>query len=130
MQKDFDKWNSDKKTIHKQKPNVFYHEREVWWCSLGVNVGNEQDGTGKNFDRPIIVIKGFNREIFLAIALTGKIKKGKHYFYLGKLENRDASAILSQIRLIDIRRLTRKIGMIDEKLFSQLKSALKALLFD
>ena len=130
MEKDFDKWNNEKKKIHEQKSDVFYHEREVWWCSLGVNIGDEQDGTGKNFDRPVVIIKDFNREIFIAVALTGRKKEGRYYFYLGKLEDHDASAILSQIKLVDKKRLIRKICMLDEKLFLKLKSALKALLFD
>lgn len=130
MQKDFDQGNEKKKIIHGQKSSVFYHEREVWWCSLGVNVGSEQDGTGKNFDRPVIIIKGFNKEIFLAVALIGKKKQGKYYFYLGKIEGRDASAVLSQIRLVDTRRLVRKSGTLDQKLFLKLKNALRALIFD
>jgi len=62
--KNFDTWNNHKKLINKQRAAPFYKEREVWWCALGVNVGFEQDGTGKNFDRPVLVLKGFNRETF------------------------------------------------------------------
>jgi|SRR3989344_897926 len=129
MQKDFDAWNGKKKEIHGEKPNVFYHKREVWWCSLGVNVGFEQDGTGKNFDRPVVVIQGFNKNVFLGVALTGKKKIGKYYFYLGEIENRDASVILSQIRLIDSKRLVRKILTLDEKLFTELSNALQKVIF-
>lgn len=129
MQKDFDKWNGKKKQIHKGKKNVFYHEREVWWCSLGVNVGFEQDGTGKNYDRPIVVIKGFNKNIFLGVALTGKKKEGKYYFCLGALEGRDSTAILSQVKLLDVKRLVRKITTLDEKLFRELKDKLKNAIF-
>ena len=128
MKKDFDGWNKEKKQIHQGK-GVFCHEREVWWCSLGVNVGSEQDGTGEHFDRPIVVIRGFNEDIFFGVALTGKKREGKHYFFLGKIEEREASAILSQVRLIDTKRLVRKITMIDETIFNELKDALKELLF-
>lgn len=129
MEKDFDKWNKDKKTIHTDGENKFYHEREIWWCSLGINIGFEQDGTGENFDRPVIIIKGFSREVFLAVALTGKKKKGKHYFYLGKVDGRDASAILSQLRLVDGKRLIRQISTLKEDKFLKLKNALQALIF-
>ena len=44
MEKDFDKWNESKKVIHHNNEDKFYHEREVWWCSLGINIGFEQDG--------------------------------------------------------------------------------------
>ncbi len=130
MQKDFDQWNKKKQEIHEQPGAAFYHEREVWWCALGVNVGDEQDGTGKNFDRPVVVIKGFNRSIFLGVALTGKKREGKYYFYLGKFADRDSSAVLSQIRLIDSKRLIRKMTILDERQFKALKNALQQAIFE
>ncbi len=128
MIKDFDRWNNKKKGLHELSSSPFYHEREVWWCSLGVNVGSEQDGTGQNFDRPVIVIKGFNKNILLAIALTGKKKKGKYYFPLGEIEGREASAVLSQIRLIDSKRLVRKSSTLNKPTFEELKKALSRVL--
>src|ERR1700733_12752547 len=100
MEKDFDRWNSNKKSLHRGKGLKFCYPREVWWCALGVNIGDEQDGTGNNFDRPIVVIKGFNEHVFLGAALTGKKKEGKYYFPLGNIGDREANVILSQIRLI------------------------------
>ena len=41
--KDFNEWNTQKKTIHNSGENKFYHPRDIWWCSLGTNVGFEQD---------------------------------------------------------------------------------------
>ncbi|PJF32835.1 MAG: hypothetical protein CUN57_03820, partial [Phototrophicales bacterium] len=66
MQKDFDNWNVKKKSIHTDDKAPFCHEREVWWCSLGVNVGFEQDGTGKNYDRPVVILRSFNKNVFFA----------------------------------------------------------------
>lgn len=130
MNKNFDKWNTAKKEIHKNGKAPFYNEREVWWCALGANVGFEQDGTGKNFDRPIVVIRGFSKNIFLGLALTGKKIEGKYYFYLGKVEGRDSSAILSQFKLIDSKRLIRKIETLKDDKFKELKEALKRVIFD
>jgi len=130
MQKDFDKWNEKKKFINKQELAKFCHSREIWWCSIGTNIGFEQDGTGKNFDRPILVIRGFNENLFFGVALIGKKKEGKFYFYIGKVEDRDATAVLSQARLIDTKRLVRKITTLDEDSFEQLKTALKKVLID
>ena len=130
MQKEFDKWNDRKKEIHNEPVAPYYNEREIWWCSLGINVGFEQDGTSKNFDRPILIIKGFNKNTFLGVALTGKKKEGKYYVYLGKVEDRDATAVLSQIRLIDSKRLIRKIETLDEKVFKKVKDLMRTLIFD
>lgn len=129
MKKDFDQWNRKKKLLHKQGEEPFYHEREIWWCALGVNVGFEQDGTGSNFDRPILIVRGFNRQTCFCVALTGKKKEGKYYFYLGEIDGRDASAILSQVRLVDTKRLVKKIGMLDEQSFVLLKVKMGVVLF-
>ena len=43
-QKDFDNWNIEKQEIN-QKTNdkdFWFETREIWWCSLGINVeGNK-----------------------------------------------------------------------------------------
>lgn len=129
MAKDFDGWNSKKKQINKDAAAPFYHKREIWWCSLGVNVGFEQDGTGKNYDRPILVIQGFNPHIFFGVALTGKRKRGKYYVPIGEVEGREASVILSQARLIDTKRLIRKACTLDGDVFASVCDELKRTLF-
>ena len=50
MEKNFDRWNAKKKAIHDSACTALFHEREVWWCVLGTNVGFEQDG-GKGTSR-------------------------------------------------------------------------------
>jgi mRNA interferase MazF len=129
MQKDFDKWNLEKKRINTKTAAPFYKEREIWWCSLGVNVGFEQDGTGRNYDRPVLVIRGFNKETFFGVALTGRRKTGKYHLPLGMIDGREASAVLSQVRLIDTKRLIRKMAMLDDGVFEQLREVLRETLF-
>ena len=41
MLKNFDEWNGQKKKVHNRDEQIIFHEREIWWCSLGVNVGVE-----------------------------------------------------------------------------------------
>ena len=95
---------------------------------MGVNIGFEQDGTGKNFDRPVLVIKGFNKNTFFAVALTGKKREGKFYYYLGKIDGRDSSAILSQVRVIDSKRLISKVGVVNQTTFDKVRVALQKVL--
>ncbi len=61
MQKKFDDWNKAKKTINDIGEYKLYHTREVWWCSLGVNVGFEQDGSKDEHRRPVLVLKGLSK---------------------------------------------------------------------
>jgi mRNA interferase MazF len=121
VKKDFDQWNSNKKIIHLKNESKLYHEREVWWCSLGVNVGFEEDGKGKEFSRPILIIKGFSKDVFLCIPLTTKIKEGKYYQDIYLQDQIKRKVILSQLRIIDTRRLHEKICRIDNLQFKSIK---------
>lgn len=129
MAKDFDGWSVDKKRLDATAGRPFYHAREIWWCSVGVNVGNELDGTGREHDRPVIVLRPFNAETFFGICLVGHAKTGRYYFPLGQISDREAVANLSQARLFDTKRLIRKIGTLDEPIFRQLAKALSLTLF-
>lgn len=113
--KNFDEWNDVKKSIDSKDINrdLFYHAREVWWCSLGQNVGAEADGKNEFFERPVLIIKKFNSEMVLAIPMTSKEKIGK-YFLKVSHDKGDSYANLSQLKVISTKRLQRKIGMINE----------------
>lgn len=138
MRKDFQKWHSKKSLIHESENRPGFHEREVWWCALGVNVGFEQDGGGRDFLRPVIVFRKFNNEIFWGIPLTNAKKDTEFYFpfsifqfdVAAKEEPKKilSSAILSQIRLIDAARLNHKFGDIVAADFELLTKKFKALL--
>ena len=41
MEKDFDAWNFKKKELDKNKRDLLFKEGEIWWCSLGLNIGEE-----------------------------------------------------------------------------------------
>jgi mRNA-degrading endonuclease toxin of MazEF toxin-antitoxin module len=129
MGKDFDRWNSHKKRLDSSGQRPFYHPREIWWCSVGVNVGNEIDGTGKEHDRPVLVLRPFNAETFFGVALVGHARTGRYYFSLGKVDDREAVANLSQARLFDTKRLIRKIATLDERTYRELARALALTLF-
>ncbi len=129
MNKDFKKWHGIKENLDVRKSEVFFHEREVWWCSLGVNIGFEQDGTGKDFQRPVVIIKKFNLDACLIVPLTTTKKKGKYYFVVGEVDGREATAILSQVRFIDRKRLANKVGILDEDVFNNLFEAITQVNF-
>jgi mRNA-degrading endonuclease toxin of MazEF toxin-antitoxin module len=77
----------------------------------------------------VLVIRPFNAETFFGIALIGHPRSGRFYFPLGKVEDREAVANLSQVRLFDTKRLIRKIGMLEERTFRELGKALALTLF-
>jgi mRNA interferase MazF len=128
MVKDFEEWNKNKQQIHNQGENKLYHAREVWWCSLGINIGFEQDGTGAEAERPVLILKGFSRQVCLVIPLTTSTKTNPYHFALGKIAGRDSFAIMSQIRLIDTKRLINKVGVLEQEKFEEVRKTAKDLL--
>jgi mRNA interferase MazF len=129
MQKDFDTWNERKKKIHSNEEYMpLYYEREIRWCRLGTNIGFEQDGTGKEFSRPVLILKGFSRHVCLVLPLTTSTKKSSYHVSLGEVGDRKAFAIISQLRLIDTRRLDQHIGVANKEIFEQIRKAVKDLL--
>jgi mRNA interferase MazF len=128
MIKDYKDWHSKKTGINDISTRPSFHEREIWTCYLGSNIGFEQDGSGEDYLRPVLIIRKFNNDIFWAIPLTNTKKESEHYFTFSFIEGQTSTAILSQIRLIDAKRLGYKIGYISEIDFPLIKEKLKALL--
>jgi len=128
MEKNYWHWHNRKVDINGIIDRPFFHEKEIWYGHLGVNIGFEQDGVGDDFLRPIVIIRKFNNEIFWAIPLTSRFKKSEYYFSFSFIEDQISTAILSQIRLVDARRLSHMIGYIQDADFIGLKEKLKALL--
>ena len=124
--KNFEDWNRLKIEINKSPADFFFHEREIFFAHLGVNVGFEQDGKGSNFERPVVILKKFNAHCCLVVPLTSQKIEGKYYFpFQIPSEDKPSYAILSQIRLLDRRRLINKIGMLETETFKTLKKAIR-----
>ena len=121
MEKDFDNWNNIKKQIDGKNisQDLFFYEREVWWCSVGLNVGVESDGKNESFERPVLIIKKFNGDMIWVLPLTSKEHFGKHYQKIVH-DSGISWVYLSQIKTISTKRLLRKIGMISELEFSEI----------
>ena len=93
--------------------DFFFHEKEVWWSALGVNIGVEMDGKNENFERPVLVLRKINDQQFYGIPVTSKDKKGEFYikFIFGNNKNKNQGKVcLSQVRVFSTKRLLRKIG--------------------
>lgn len=132
--KDYQTWTPLKEELHNaERPRLFFHEREVWHCHLGENIGFEQDGGDDLFLRPVVIIRKFNNSIFWGVPLT-RTQKDLPFYFAFKLQSEpetadgESSAILSQIRLIDAKRLRRMTGYISAEDFVLLKKKLMALL--
>lgn len=115
--KKFKKWFGLKEKLHNQnhKP-PFFKESEIWWCSVGENIGNEMNGKNNYFRRPVLIIRKLDKYSFLAVPLTSKTKIGS--WYVGITHNGiKNTAVISQIRHFDYKRLDKKLATLDKKDF-------------
>ena len=126
MEKDFDRWNEEKKTTNAESAR-FYTVREIWWRRLGVNVGSEQDGNGELFLRPVVIVRSFGAHTCLILPLTTSAQKHPLRIPVGEVQGKSASAIMSQMRVIDTRRLVEKIGFLDKDIFTTLRKKARML---
>ncbi len=127
MSKDFDSWNIEKKKAHHLEKRAFFHENEVWWCKLGINIGDEEDGKGNLSARPVLVLKKFNHNIFWGIPLTTQVKEDKHYHKF-HFKGKEQCLLLSQLRLLDARRLVNKFGELQQADLTGVREKLKQLI--
>lgn len=133
--KEFDIWNKTKKILNDQDREVFGYPREVWWCSIGINVGAEIDGKNENFERPVIIMRVYNKETMLVLPTTSKERKDKFHFEVrvdatnpktGEVYKRTVYVKLTQARVISNKRLLRKVDVIPEEEFEKIKNAFKS----
>ncbi|MDB5188443.1 MAG: hypothetical protein JWM92_41 [Candidatus Nomurabacteria bacterium] len=130
MQNDFDVWNELKKKIEisTDEPIGFPQEGEVWMCSLGKNIGYEQNGANDNFSRPVLVVKKFNNHMFWSVPLSTKQKRFDFYFNFTDPDSKKVSAILAQMKLVSIKRLKRKLYDLPKDTLIDIKAKLQKFL--
>jgi mRNA interferase MazF len=106
--KNYQHWHTQKQILESTEMKHLFHEREIWWCSIGENIGFEQDGKNIHFERPVLILKKFSPDVFFGIPMTSAQKNHPFYFPY-QLHETKGSFILSQARLWSTKRLQRKI---------------------
>lgn len=123
MNKWFALWIALKEKLHAkifQPPRV--SEGDIWWVSIGENVGFEINGKSKLFTRPVIILKKISKGFYFVIPTTSQPRVGS--WYIGFPESSlIKNACLHQARPIDYRRLSSKLGELNESDLGRLKRA-------
>jgi len=128
MAKDFDGWNRLKKNLEDTSQNkLYFYSREIWWCAVGANLGTEIDGKNENFERPILIIRKFNRDMFWGLPITSKPHTSPFYKELKGIHG-PYWAVLSQLRILSSKRLLRKIERISETDFETVSRSVRDFL--
>lgn len=105
-----------------------------------MNIGSEQNGKNVNFERPVLVLRKFNRYTFLALPTTS-VKKNTPYhveieykkYYIdecGKPQgtSKQGVILLHQLRTISSKRLIRKSGIVSKEDFDHVRERVKELI--
>lgn len=119
--KDFHNWNKKKIKIDENKNYNHPKEKEIWWCSVGVNIGSEVYGKGADYTRPVLVINAEGSESFIGIPLTSNIKSRKYACIIKTDDGVLHTALIYQIRSFDKRRLTEKKYILSTEEYSKIK---------
>ena len=131
-EKKFDKWNVEKKrldSVELDAQQPFPKRQWVWVCSVGVNIGREQSSANDTFERPALVVKKFNNEMYWVVPLTSKQRPFDFYYNFTDPLGHPVALISSQLRLISIKRFKREMYRLPdtdfENLLTQLRNFLK-----
>lgn len=127
MEKDFDKWNKKKKALDKgthQPPLV--SEGEIWWTSIGENIGSEIGGKSALFSRPVIILRKLAHSFYFVIPTTTQNRKGSWYVSF-RHQGKEMTACLHHARAVDYRRLSSKLGTLDDADFLQVIEGFSSL---
>ena len=71
-------WTKIKVMVHLSEREIYPKIKEIWWASLGQNIGVEINGKNENFERPVAVIKVFNRFGVLVAPISSTVKEDKY----------------------------------------------------
>lgn len=101
--------------------------RDIWWASIGENVGSEINGKSDLFSRPVLVLKKLAHGFYFVAPTSTKIKTGSWYAPI-TFNARDMVVCLHQARSIDHRRLSSRIGQLDEGDFDAVRKSFVSLM--
>jgi mRNA interferase MazF len=127
QEKDFSSWHLLKSKLHRKHKAPTFQEREIWWCSIGLNVGFESDGKNRLFNRPVLVVRKFNQRLFWGIPLSTKMKDNP-YYHRFTFDGKPQAAMLTHLRLYDSKRMTHKMGQLPKGQFRPIVHAISDVL--
>lgn len=122
-------WTKQKICSHHSERVVYFSEQEIWWTSIGENIRSEENGKNHNFERPVLILKKFNKDLFWGLPISTTIKE-ERWYYTFKFNGEPRSLMLTQIRALSSCRLLRRIDRMSEQDFAIVQRRMQELLLD
>jgi mRNA interferase MazF len=119
-----DAWNEIKKRIIAKSRVIFCKPRQIWWCSIGMNIGTEIYGKNHLFERPVLILKMYGHATAFVAPLTTK-NHDNRYSVRTEYQKRIYYVVLSQVRTISTKRFSRKIRRLSCDEFETILSEFK-----
>jgi mRNA interferase MazF len=114
-------WIGLKERLHNsQHVPPLVSEGDIWWASVGENVGSEINGKSMQFSRPVIVFKKLAHGFYFVVPTTTQDRRGT-WFIPFRQRDRRMIACLHQTRAMDYRRLSSKLGTLDDEDFTRIR---------
>lgn len=125
--KRFFEWIGLKKKLHYEPQDIpLVREGELWWASLGENIGFEMNGKSKDFTRPVFIYKKLTDTFYFVIPTSTQLRHGSWYVSF-KLKQVMETACLQQARTIDYRRLHSKLGEVSDLELQKIREGFRKL---
>ncbi len=122
MHRQYIAWYKLKAQIEQTAPVRRFARQEIWWCSLGANVGDEEDGKNTLFERPVLILRKYSSKLFFGLPMTSNVKKTRFYFPVN-VDGIGRSVMLSQGRTLSSYRLQRRIYKLNDNTFAGIEKA-------
>ena len=113
-------WCRLKIVLWERQSKIVFKQGDIWWCSLGMNLGEEMFGKGEKFTRPVLVFRKFTSNSFLGLPLTKQEKRGSWYVEITTHGEKNW-IMLNQARILDKKRFTNRVAALDTNDFKKVK---------
>ncbi len=125
----YENWNVKKQDLNfsNRTNKIYFKEGDIWWCSVGMNIGAESFGKGPEFMRPVLIYKKLSSDLFIGLPLSSKYKVGTWFCEI-TFQNEIKNVLLYQIRTFHKKRFQRKLGELDKNDLNNVKKKLESLL--
>ena len=127
MQHEFDQWNQLKQQLASRDAKAPYvTEGDIWWFSLGKNVGSEINGKSDQFSRPAVIFKKLAHHLYFVLPTTTQQRTGTWYVPI-RHKGKNMTVCLQQARIVDAKRISSKIGTLDDADMERIRNGFRNL---